>query len=863
MKNKINRYYKSKLYFIKLSCNTLLGLLFSLKLSATTFTVTNTSDNNFTPPYTPNTLRWAIYNAVSDANLGNNAVISFNANGLCQIQDYLPSVNHTQGSISFEKAQGSISPQGWEVVAPISNVFGVLNFNNGANSSVQFSNISISRSSFLNGFSNKSHLSSNNLNNVVFDHCNFYGHYFAIQFLEGSTLTISNCTFSNLENGVMSMGTPGNHWNLVNITNNIFYLNSGMQTGIHFCPQSTAAPCTFNLNNNSFLSSNGTTFESLQAYINENDQMNISNNLFYGRVELIRFGNSLSSNETVTFTNNQLINVSNLAALQFYSPLNHWVCTNNSFQNNRNDISISLNSSNTSTRECGLSLIDANTLGYPVQNAGNVFLTHNSVYPSIIVFPLSSTERLANKIIGLNLKGYVECHNNFNFPNGGSSIIRQNKIVSNHWVDVPINLTGNANAGNEKPTITLAQLGGTSLTINYNLTNLNTAGQPNFVVDFYKSNANGDLVSYLGNSGNLSYTTINGPHISTLSVSGLSLTDRIAATVTSYPNVLPLVDFGTSHASYPNSLTPAPIICDYNDPCSPINISCYDNNLNIQLPNCPLLNVWYIFNPNGDAACEATINFNSQINKFNLVSQWINLNQNQPCSTLGSPFFTTTSGLGLNYNFTTNQISAGNNIIQIQLAGVPVPGQPNLYSYNLLADGYSRCSNCPQPPCETCIGSFAPEPTVDPLKPSEYIVSAWARKDGASSTITNFTDPRIKIFFNVGSPVFVNTSGPVIDGWQKLYAKFLIPIGANKINVELDCVSGNCLFDDVRIFPAKGMMKSYVYDPKSMRFVAELDEENYASFFEYDEEGKLTTVKKETVRGIMTIKESRSKIVKQ
>jgi hypothetical protein len=52
-------------------------------------------------------------------------------------------------------------------------------------------------------------------------------------------------------------------------------------------------------------------------------------------------------------------------------------------------------------------------------------------------------------------------------------------------------------------------------------------------------------------------------------------------------------------------------------------------------------------------------------------------------------------------------------------------------------------------------------------------------------------------------------------------------------------------------------MKSYVYDPKTLRLVAELDDENYATFYEYDEEGVLVRVKRETERGIMTLREAR------
>ena len=53
-------------------------------------------------------------------------------------------------------------------------------------------------------------------------------------------------------------------------------------------------------------------------------------------------------------------------------------------------------------------------------------------------------------------------------------------------------------------------------------------------------------------------------------------------------------------------------------------------------------------------------------------------------------------------------------------------------------------------------------------------------------------------------------------------------------------------------------MKSFVYDPINLRLVAELDERHYATYYEYDEQGMLIRVKKETERGIKTIQENRS-----
>jgi len=64
--------------------------------------------------------------------------------------------------------------------------------------------------------------------------------------------------------------------------------------------------------------------------------------------------------------------------------------------------------------------------------------------------------------------------------------------------------------------------------------------------------------------------------------------------------------------------------------------------------------------------------------------------------------------------------------------------------------------------------------------------------------------------------------------------------------------------DDIRMHPFDAQMKSYAYDDATMRLMAELDENAFATFYEYDDEGLLIRVKKETEKGIMTLKESRS-----
>jgi hypothetical protein len=160
-------------------------------------------------------------------------------------------------------------------------------------------------------------------------------------------------------------------------------------------------------------------------------------------------------------------------------------------------------------------------------------------------------------------------------------------------------------------------------------------------------------------------------------------------------------------------------------------------------------------------------------------------------------------------------------------------------------------------PC-ACVSSFAPYPN------KKYILSAWVRENNAAPTKTSFTYPEIFVDFGTSTGTFLTSMGPfkgagnIIDGWQRVEAVFTPPANAGYLIIRLQSLSGDALFDDIRVFPNDGSMKSYVYDPETMRLVAELDERNYATLYEYDEDGKLTRVKKETEKGVMTIKESRN-----
>jgi len=69
-------------------------------------------------------------------------------------------------------------------------------------------------------------------------------------------------------------------------------------------------------------------------------------------------------------------------------------------------------------------------------------------------------------------------------------------------------------------------------------------------------------------------------------------------------------------------------------------------------------------------------------------------------------------------------------------------------------------------------------------------------------------------------------------------------------------------FDDIRIHPSDAAMQSFVYDRVNYTLRAQLDDNNYASFYNYDEEDNLVQTKKETERGIMTVQQTRKNTVK-
>jgi hypothetical protein len=157
-------------------------------------------------------------------------------------------------------------------------------------------------------------------------------------------------------------------------------------------------------------------------------------------------------------------------------------------------------------------------------------------------------------------------------------------------------------------------------------------------------------------------------------------------------------------------------------------------------------------------------------------------------------------------------------------------------------------------------------PVVSIAPGKRMLLSAWVREYCADpcSKLT-YSDGKVNLIFRdaagnqVGTIKVLSATGPIIEGWQKIEGDFTAPAGSVKMELILvNSGSATAFFDDIRVHPYQANMKSFVYDPVNLRLSAEMDANNYATLYEYDEEGVLIRTKVETEQGVKTVNETRS-----
>ncbi len=183
----------------------------------------------------------------------------------------------------------------------------------------------------------------------------------------------------------------------------------------------------------------------------------------------------------------------------------------------------------------------------------------------------------------------------------------------------------------------------------------------------------------------------------------------------------------------------------------------------------------------------------------------------------------------------------------------------NLVYYNIIDSTYFEST------CNACLQGFKP------LRDSTYFFSAWLASD--SSGFGECLDSLGLIFefgnwinngstneFVVSHSVDFNPNGPLIDQWKKIQGEIKIPNDyyLNQMRIRMKTKPGfeKIYLDDFRIYPHNStFIAAYNYDPVSLNLITVLDENNFATYYEYAEDGSLIRIKRETEKGIMTLQE--------
>jgi|GEM_PF-445639 len=159
-----------------------------------------------------------------------------------------------------------------------------------------------------------------------------------------------------------------------------------------------------------------------------------------------------------------------------------------------------------------------------------------------------------------------------------------------------------------------------------------------------------------------------------------------------------------------------------------------------------------------------------------------------------------------------------------------------------------------QAPNSVNFNSSIPEKPLEGLyliDGEKYLINCW-QYIGLNASIPS--SALLKV--DNGSIVNLKAKTPNIDGWVQFEASFT---ANSNSNCDMKFLTSAKL-DDIRLMPMKSNMKAYVYNPVDRKLISVLDENHMATKFEYNAEGKLIRIKKETERGVLTLKESRESL---
>jgi hypothetical protein len=145
----------------------------------------------------------------------------------------------------------------------------------------------------------------------------------------------------------------------------------------------------------------------------------------------------------------------------------------------------------------------------------------------------------------------------------------------------------------------------------------------------------------------------------------------------------------------------------------------------------------------------------------------------------------------------------------------------------------------------------------------KYILSCWMKGNSLKpeallGSLSNTSSIEVKA---QGIAYSIYPKGEIIDGWQKFEGIFEVPGDFIPGNLSIEFKLGDQAYlfvDDIRVSPSEGSMKTFVYNADNFKLCSVLDDNNYGTFYYYNEKGNLFLIKRETPKGKMTVNETRS-----
>jgi hypothetical protein len=107
-----------------------------------------------------------------------------------------------------------------------------------------------------------------------------------------------------------------------------------------------------------------------------------------------------------------------------------------------------------------------------------------------------------------------------------------------------------------------------------------------------------------------------------------------------------------------------------------------------------------------------------------------------------------------------------------------------------------------------------------------------------------------------GATIVFKLSGSAISGVTSLGSE------STYLSVDIDGDDDeiSIYVDDIRMQPLTAKMSTYVYDINTFNLLTQFDDQHFGAFYQYNKEGKLIRLLKETERGMKTIKETQYNI---